>query len=399
MATSYRTADFDKIQVRNVYARAANNSVIPSSHILIANGDGSTHWSSISTILEISSFRTIKGNTATTFSADMSYNLLQISTTGIRGTFESYVDATTSTLMLSNAFPPIGVLQTGNAFGSAPAPSDAIASNLPGGVYMSPEDGNSTIKFVGIGSVLLSTCAAFKTTFIGISSFTHRGYSTISGETFALRPAIASTFSTAAGRATLMSSIVDTLWNKGAGFAMSTSGRDFYFSTATFDAGHLARYVDNSYESTTKLFVEMTPNCFFGTMGGGGLVKEVSSFIVVNSANSNVGYQFFPESVVTNYMTSQVTTAGQSNSFTAPLRMELNAYTSLWSNAQSVPVGLNFIVMHRIVNAVSNSPSDGGFAASSSNVDIRMSAKNGAFIHMFSQTPLGPNKVGAASGF
>lgn len=383
-----------------MYARAANNSVIPSSHILIANGDGSTHWSSISTILEISSFRTIKGNTATTFSADMNYNLLQVSTTGVRGTFESYVDATTSTLMLSNAFPPIGVLQTGNAFGSVPEPTEAVASNLPGGVYMSPVNGNSTIKFVGIGSVLLSTCSAFKTTFIGISSFTHRGYSTISGETFALRPAIASTFSTAAGRATLMSSIVDTLWNKGTGIAMSTSGRDFFFSTVTFDAGHLARYVDDSYESTTKLFVEMTPNCFFAPMGtGSNLLKEVSSFIVVNSANSNVGYQFFPESVVTNYMTSQVTTAGLSNSFTSPLRMELNAYTSLWSNAQSVPVGLNFIVMHRIVNAISNSGTDSGFAASSSNVDIRMSVKNGAFIHMFSQTPLGPNKVGAASGF
>lgn len=383
-----------------MYARAANNSVIPSSHILIANGDGSTHWSSISTILEISSFRTIKGNTATTFSADMSYNLLQISTTGVRGTFESYVDATTSTLMLSNAFPPVGVLQSGNAFGSIPVPTESAASNLPGGVYMSPVNGNSTIKFIGVGDILLSTSAAFKTTFIGISSFTHRGYSTISGEVFALRPAIASTFSTAAGRATLMSSIVDTLWNKGAGFAMSTSGRDFFFSTVTFDAGHLARYVDGSFESTTKLFVEMTPNCFFAPMGSGSnLLKEVSSFIVVNSANSNVGYQFFPESVVTNYMTSQVTTAGLSNSFTAPLRMELNAYTSLWSNAQSVPVGLNFIVMHRIVNAISNSGTDSGFAASSSNVDIRMSVKNGAFINMFSQTPLGPNKVGAASGF
>lgn len=398
MASSYRTLDLDTIQVRSIYARASNNAVIPSSHILIANGDGSTHWSSISTILEISSFRTIKGNTATTFSADMSYNLLQISTTGVGGTFESYVDAVTSTLMLSNAFPPIGVLQSGNSFGSAPFPTEAIASNLPDGVYMAATNGNSTLKFIGIGDILLSTCSQFKTTFIGISSFTHQGYSTISGETFALRPVIASTFSTAAGRASFVSTIGTSLWNVGSALPMSTSSRDFYFSSIVFDAGHLARYVDTSFESTTRLLVEMTPSFFVKNMGGTGIVKAVSSFVIVNSLNSNVGYQLFPESVVTNFMTSQETGAGLSNSFTTPLRMPINAYTSLWSNAQSEPVGLNFIVMHRIVNAISNSPTDGGLVSGDSNVDIRMGV-NTAFVNMFSQIPLGPNKAGATSGF
>ena len=181
---------------------------------------------------------------------------------------------------------------------------------------------------------------------------------------------------------------------------MSTTGRDFYFSSIAFNAGHLARYVDTSFESTTRLFVEMTPNFLFSSMGGIGLVKPISSFVIVNSINPAVGYQLFPESVVTNYITSQVTTAGLSNSFTTPLRLPINAYTSLWSNAQSEPVGLNFIVMHRIVSGLSNSATDGGFlAAAPSNVDIRMSPTNGAFINMFSQTPLGPNKVGAASGW
>lgn len=392
MATSLRSLDLDTIQVRNVYARAGNNAVIPSSHILIANGDGSTHWSSISTILEISSFRTIKGNTATTFSADMSYNLLQVSTTGVRGTFESYVDATSSTLMLSNAFPPIGVVQDGNAFGRVPDVTEAAASNLPGGVYMTPVNGNSTLKFIGVGDILMSTCAQFKATFIGISSFTSVGYSTAVGQAAEWRPAIASTFSTAAGRATLMSSINTSLWVTGAGLQMSTATRDFYFSSIVFEASHLARYVDNSFESTTRLFVEMTPNFFFAPMGGTGLVKAVSSFLVTSN---NSGFQVFPESVVTNYMTSQVTTAGLSNSFTTPLRMEVNAYTSLWSNVQAGPTPMNFAVMHRIVNAVSNG-GDGGFDATSSNVDIRMSGNNGAFINMFSQTPLGPNRAGAS---
>ena len=66
MATSYRTLDTDRIQMRTIFARTDKNAPIPSSHILIADGNGATHWSSISTILEISSFRTIKGNTATT---------------------------------------------------------------------------------------------------------------------------------------------------------------------------------------------------------------------------------------------------------------------------------------------------------------------------------------------
>jgi len=383
MASSYRTLDTDIIQVRSIFAKSSKNAPIPSSHILIADGNGATHWSSISTILEISSFRTIKGNNASTFSADMSYNLLQVSTTGVGGTFESYVDPRTSTLMLSNAFPPIGV-----SLGSVPAVTSNNAYVLPNGSYMSPVNQNSTIKFLGVGDIQLSTVEAYKATFISISSFTSAGYSTISGETFRLRPAIQSTFSTARGLMSFQSSIAydAAYWINGQG-TMSTTGRDTYFSSMGFNAASFINNIDRSPASSTRMFLEFTPAFLFSSMSTGSqgsFVKQICTFV-------QTGTTIFPESVTYNYITSQITGATvQSNAFQTPIKVRIDAYNSFSTNYTG---GLIYplTLVHRIVDVIHNGTSSGlvssGGVGGLTYNDIS-SRNNSAYLTMFNAGPL-----------
>ena len=386
MATSYRTLDTDSIQVRTIYARTSKNAVIPSSHILIADGNGATHWSSISTILEISSFRTIKGNNLSTFSADMSYNVLQISTTGVQGLFESYVDPTTSTLMLSNVLPPIGV-----NLGRVPAVSLAAAANLPTGSYFAPESGNSTLKFLGVGDILLSSVTSYKATFISISSFTSAGYSTISGETFALRPLVASTFSTAQGRPSFISSIAYDagLWTWGSNIPMSTSGRDLYFSSVGFylSNANFLRYLDTSPQSTTKFFVDFTPSFLFTSTTLSGTItelaaKEVSTYLQIGGSN-------LPESVVSHYMTLQApAVAGFSNSFTTPIRLQADPYGSLSTAIGNLGI-IQVQLYHRIVNGAYSTNTTIGIDATSNMANLS-SRQGAAYMTLFNSAPLAP---------
>lgn len=369
MASSWRSLDLDRVQLRTIFARTDKNIPIPSSFILIANGDGGTRWSSISTILEISSFRTIKGNTATTFSADMSYNLLQVSTTGVRGTLESYVDSATSSLMLSNAFPPVGIT---NVVGAASAViTNATASNLPGGIYMAPVDGNSTIKFIGLNDIQLSTVSAFKTTFITISSFSATGYSSISGELLELKQGVPSTFSTLRGRPCFTSSMTSNAgWLLGPQTGIQ-NGADLYISTSVMSNMELFyRFVD-TVNNTTQIYVDYYPNLVLGGQSNTGLY-EVSTFL------QNATYGRIAESVVTGYITTQNNVASSlSNIFNTPAKMKMDATTL--SNLNSQGANQDVWVVHRIVGG-SNT-----YAAAYTN---NQSRQNSLFVTMTSSGPI-----------
>jgi hypothetical protein len=382
MATSYRTLDTDMIQVRSIFAKSSTNAPVPSSHILIADGNGATHWSSISTILEISSFRTIKGNNASTFSADMKYNLLQVSTTGVLGTFESYVDPTTSTLMLSNAFPPVGV-----CLGSVPSVTAINASNLPNGSYMSPVNGNSTIKFLGVGDIQLSTVEAYKATFISISTFTSAGYSTISGETFRLRPAIQSTFSTMHGLPSFRSSITYTdnsaYWSSGTGI-MSIIGKDAYFTSLGFDPTGFRRYIDSNL--STKIFIDFTPTFIFpsttiGTNPNSNLLRTICTFLISDNGTP------FPETVTQHYISIQNSNINSSNLFQTPIHLNVST-GGFFANSLNA-----MYLRHRIDNVVYDGGTNPGFFSSilgQIQYDDRtcVTTNNSAYISMFNTAPL-----------
>lgn len=368
MASSWRSLDLDRVQLRTIFARTDKNVPIPSSLILIANGDGGTRWSSISTILEISSFRTIKGNTATTFSADMSNNVLQISTTGVRGTFLSYADPTTSSLMLSNAFPPVGIT---NVVG---APTSVItvatASNLPGGFYMAPEDGNSTIKFIGVNDIQFSTITSQKAAFIIISSFTAAGYSSISGELFQLKQGVPSTFSTLRGRPCFMSSMTSNAgWLLGSQTAIQ-GGADLYISTVVMsNVENFYNFVDTT-SNTTQIHFDYYPALVLGVQSNIGLYA-VSTFL--QARDNSIGR--IAESVVTGFITSQ--NASLSNVYTTPVRMRMNA-TSL-SNIAALGANQDVWIVHRIIGGSNTYPAA---------YQNRQSGQNSLFITMTSSGPV-----------
>ena len=380
--------DTDTIQLRNVFARTQYNGFIPSSFILISKGDGSTSWNSVSSIMEVSSFKTIKGNTATRYSADLSNNLLQISTTGVQGVLESYVDPVTSTLMLSNYLPPFLVSQ-----GSVPTVNLTSASNVPNAESLRQVTGQSTIKFLGVGDVQFSTVTSQNAIFVSISSFTSRGYSTISGVTFAWRPTLSSILSTSYGRPSFVSSLPFTSgWNWGSNIQYSTvhttTPQDIYFSSITFNLDHIAPYIDVTKTSSSRIFMEYNPMLVMSSMfkGPEPMIKEVSTFVQLENITS--GRRIFGETITTNYMTSQQShTSGNSNYFNTPIRMEINPYTSFLSNyALNNSNTIDFTIYHRFVAGTSDGTST-GFSSVSTLMNLTPKV-GGLYINLVNQSPV-----------
>ena len=381
--------DTDVIQLRTVYARTPTNGFIPSSFILISGGDGSTNWNSVSSILQVSSFKTIKGNTATTFSADLSYNLLQISTTGVHGILESYVDPITSTLMLSNALPPFAV-----SIGSVPTVNLTAATTVPNAQLLTQVTGNSTIKYLGVGDIQLSTVTSQNAIFISISTFTSAGYSSLTAETFAWRPTLYSTLSTTYGRPSYISSIPFATglngWNWGSNLLFSTPAgtRDMYFSSITFNLNSLVSQIDVTRTSSSKIFIDYNPLLLMSSMfqGEGPPIKEVSTFIQMENVPS--GRVIFQESMTTSYMLSQQWESSSNlNYFNTPLRMEINPYTSLLTNyALNNGNTINLTIYHRFVDGAADAVSTG---FSNVSVITNLTPKTGGlYVNLINQSPI-----------
>ncbi len=368
MASSWRSLDLDRVQLRTIFARNDQNVPVPSSLILIANGDGGTRWSSISTILQISSFRTIKGNTTATFSADMSNNVLQISTTGVRGTLWSYASAATSSLMLQSTPPPIGALNVRGAITSVI--TNAVASNFTGGMLMAPDDdgsatANSTIKFFGVNDIQLSTISTFKSVFITISSFSATGYSSISGELFELKEKTPSTFSTLRGRPCFTSTLTSNAgWLWGSQTAASAGG-DLYFSTAVIsNIENFARFSENG---TTRIQFDYFPNIRLGSAGSSG-IYEISTFLTN-------GVAAIPESVATSYVTA---VSGSPSMYSVPAKITMTAAT-LSNISTTGGANQDLWVNHRVV---------GGATVFGTGYSNLQSERNSLFITMTTSGPV-----------
>ena len=386
MSGSSRTLDTDIIQVRTVYARTPQNGFIPSSHILISDGDGSTRWNSVSSIFEVSSFKTVKGNTPTTFSADLYTNLLQVSTTGVRGLLESYVDPLTSTLMLSNYLPPLAISQ-----GSVPRVDATTAALVPNAEFLLQTSGQSTLKFFGVGDVQFSTVTSQQAAFISISSFTSVGYSTISGETFKWRPTFYSTVSSFNSKPSFISSVPfaagANAWNWGSNLYFSTpsDSQDMYFSSVTFQMDHIIPYIDMGTASSTRIFIDYNPVFLMSTMYNGTtpLIKEISTFVQVE--NPLISRRIFVETVTTNHMVTQ--NAGPSNYFNTPIRFEMDAYNTVMSNyVLNNSNTVNFTIYHRFLDGRSDGTTT-GFSSVSSITNVTPK-RGGLYINLINQSPL-----------
>ena len=340
--------------------------------------------------MPISSFTSLKGNTSNRLYADLSNSLIQISTTGIANTFQSYVDPVTSTLMLSNSLPPFVVSN-----GSVPSVNNTVANVVPNSQSLLQVTAQSSIKILGVGDIKLSTINTQNAMFISISSFTSAGYSTISGETFAWRPTFYSTLSTAYNRPSFVSSIPYSAgingWNWGSNLPFSTpaGSRDAYFSSITFNLDNIVPYIDLTKTSSSRIFIEYNPVLFMPGMvqGTESPIKEVSTFIQMENGPS--GKVIFSESINTNYMVSQQFTGSANvNYFNPSLRLQIDAYNSLLKNYSTNNYNtINLTIYHRFVNSMSTVTTDTGFTGTPTITNFT-AQKGGLFVTLNNQSPI-----------
>jgi len=413
MATSLRTADFDLTTLRQISVRSATNGYIPNSHILISDGVGQGYWNSISSI-SAAPFDTIRDGRGSTMTATAIGSAIPFSTTGIQGLFEAYVNYSNSTFTFSNAAPNLLV-----ALNTVPAVSRLAAAQVPNSENIVMSSSQSTLKFIGVGDLQLSTVTDLRAVFFSISSFSASGYSDLSGESRAWRGFSYSTLSTNAGYASFVSSIpFSTLYNidennsygwdwspaLGPNLPMSTveqypnfySTGDVYFSTVSFTMAPYLRYIHPN--STTRMFLEVNPNYFFQRMYLGtstmNFVKEFSTFVQYESPRT--GRQILANASHGGFLVSQNSNAYTSNYYNTQVKLELNPGV-LSSNALiDGPYGAYYTVYHRIPGAMANLISDGycgyyigprgGFSNGVLvNVDNRTSINNSVYLHVYNQ--------------
>jgi hypothetical protein len=379
-----RSGIFSRLSIKDLFVKRANNENIIANHILIANGEGGTYWNSVSSIFPVSSFKTIIGgnNLTSTFSADVNYNTLLVSTTAIQSTFGAYVDPTTSSLMLSLQLPPIMV--NGGSVGLI-TDTNVVQNPNP----MSPVTLQSTVKFYGARDIIFSTVNTQQAVYIGISTFSAPGYSTMDGEMRNNAKLSVSSFSTvfcSPHNLSFVSSIPFTLSD---GNLLSTNsnvpgaGVNLYMSSIQFDAGHIAKYINMS-NLGTKISVEYYPNYVFSHMENDSdtlqpmsSIKKVTSYLQAD--------MLYPETSNVRYMTSQqistpTYTRTLSNVFTETVRMDISSYQL--STSISANPTLKLAMHHQIDNAYNNTGNVGISSLSYLNNTL---STYGLYLHVHNQ--------------
>jgi len=246
MASSRRTYDTDFITLRTVYAKNADNSVIPALRALTADGAGGTTWLQPSSFGTNPSFNQII-TTGGTYTADLSFNTFRLfagegvgMANGPTGSNQTYIyskafsqidvsggdtlkafsndiltshvkfaagqnayvqlhtDSDTNTLFIDG--PMTQTISTGyygfNKFVIIPTVStiQTDLSAYPRKTLFA--DSQSTqITFAGVNDLLLSTNYSTNQVFFSVSSFTAAGYLGLSGEAFSVYNRLISTIS------------------------------------------------------------------------------------------------------------------------------------------------------------------------------------------------------------
>jgi hypothetical protein len=350
-------------------------------------------------------------------------NVIPFSTMGLQGLFSAYVNMSNSTFTFSNAAPNLLV-----ALNTVPSVSRLAAQQVPNSENIVMSTTQSTLKFIGVGDIQLSTITDLRTVFFSISSFTATGYADLSAVARAWVGNSYSTQSTNAGYASFISSIPFSTfyatgeytgygwdWSPclGSNLAMSTieqypnfySTGDVYFSTVSFTAAPFLRYIHPN--STTKMFLEVNPKYFFQRMYLGistpyNLVKQFSSFVQYESVR---GRQILEKASQGAYMMSQQSNAYASNYYESQIKLELDPAVLSSNAAMDGVAGAYYTLYHRIPAAMANLTPDGycgynlgprgGFSNGNGvNLDNYTPLSNSVFLHVYNQAGGAPPMPG-----
>ena len=387
-----QSASYARLLVQKLFVRTSNNQNISTNHILISDGHGGTYWNSVSSIFPVSSFKTIVGgnNLTSTFSADVNYNTLLVSTTAIPGTFGAFVDPTTSSLMLSVQNPPL-VVNGGSVDNVAGVYTDN--PSIPNSNAINPVSLFSSIKFFGVQDIKFSTINTKQSVFVGISSFTAAGYSTLKGG-----------LSTAMLSPQSVSFVSSIPYEITSGNYMSTNASGQYVSSLftssiRFDTKHLQRYI-NMANFSTGITVDYKPNYLFRHFCTSNEPAEDNTGILPSTIKKITSYiqgtgAIFSETSTVRYITSQnISTSAHysrslSNYYTESVRMNISSYdlsTQIGTNT-SYPVA----IYHRVDNCLGDYTRDVLFANSSIK---NLTEPVGALYVTVNNTPIFPSNGG-----
>lgn len=236
MASSRRTLDVDLITLRQIFIRGSQNSIIPSTSVLVSDGRGGTYWSLISNVGTFPSFNQYTIDTSNVYRASTNSNIFTLNAgpgigfaDGGSGLNTSYIyakafqnitvpgqstitaftngvltpslnfstlgnigistDSMNYTLYFNAGLKNINVLSNTSTL-TATAGQAAATATLPLNLSL------STLTFAGLGDVYLEADAPTNSIAIGVRGYTAAGYQALSGEVFSLQSTILGNAST-----------------------------------------------------------------------------------------------------------------------------------------------------------------------------------------------------------
>jgi hypothetical protein len=236
MASSRRTLDVDLITLRQVFIRGQQNSLIPSTSVLVSDGRGGTYWSPVSTVGTFPSFNQYTIDTSNVYRASANSNIFTLNAGPGIG-FTDGGSGLNTTYMYAKAFQGITVpgQSTITAFTNGVL-TPTLAFSTFGNIAISTDTFNntlffnaglkninvlsntstltatagqalntatlpmtlslSTLTFAGLGDIYLETDTPTNSIAVGIRGYTAAGWQALSGEVFTLQSTIFGTAST-----------------------------------------------------------------------------------------------------------------------------------------------------------------------------------------------------------
>ena len=175
---------------------------------------------------------------------------------------------------------------------------------------------------------------------------------------------------------------------------VTSNDNDLIFSSMTFSANHLMRYIDTHTLNSTRMFIDLNPTFLFPPFylqTGPTItnqIKEISTYLQIETGAIIGSGVLFQESINTKYLTSQVfynDATNSSNYFDTPIRMEINPYTIADYVTQNPSNELNITVYHRLVDSATSFTDHG----SGNNLYTNRSAQ-GLYVQMINNPQLYP---------
>ncbi len=236
MASSRRTLDVDIITLRQVFIRGTQNSIIPSSSVLVSDGRGGTYWSPISTVGTFPSFNEYRIDTSNVYRASANSTIFTLNAGPGIG-FADGGSGLNTTYMFAKAFQTITVPgQSSLTSFTNNSLTPALNFSSLGNMGISTDTTNytlyfnagikninvlsntstltatvgqlsqtatlplnlslSTLTFAGLGDMYVQADGGTNSIAIGIRGYTAAGYQALSGEVFSLQSTILGNAST-----------------------------------------------------------------------------------------------------------------------------------------------------------------------------------------------------------